>query len=201
VGRLSAEKDIERIKPILLAFPEARLALVGDGPHHKTLERHFAGLPVHLAGFLHGEDLAAAYASADIFVMPSRTETLGLVILEAMASGLPVVAARDGGIPEIVQEGVSGFLFGGEDEAIAHISRLLPSPELRQSIGLAARAHAVQHGWKTATQQLVAHYQAACKNQHIDPNPAPDPAQRTLGARIGRALGQAALFAARKLLP
>jgi glycosyltransferase involved in cell wall biosynthesis len=83
VGRLSAEKDIELLKPVLQAIPQARLALIGDGPHHKTLQQHFAGLPVHMAGFLHGDELASAFASSDIFVMPSRTETLGLVVLEA----------------------------------------------------------------------------------------------------------------------
>ncbi len=103
VGRLSPEKEIERLKPILLANPKARLALVGDGPHRADLAQHFAGLPVHMAGFLHGEVLAQAYASSDIFIMPSRSETLGLVILEAMSSGLPVVAARAGGIPEMVR--------------------------------------------------------------------------------------------------
>ena len=96
VGRLSAEKDIESLRPMLEALPQARLALVGDGPHRKALELHFAGMPVHMAGFLHGEELARAYASSDIFVMPSRTETLGLVVLEAMCSNLPVVAVRAG---------------------------------------------------------------------------------------------------------
>src|SRR6266702_3972646 len=108
VGRLSPEKDIERLKPILETLPEARLALVGDGPHHRAIAHHLAGMPVHMAGFLRGDELAAAYASSDVFVMPSRTETLGLVVLEAMSSGLPVVGARAGGIPEMIVDGVTG---------------------------------------------------------------------------------------------
>jgi glycosyltransferase involved in cell wall biosynthesis len=200
VGRLSAEKGIERLKPILQAFPEARLALVGDGPHHKTLTSHFAGLPVHMAGFLLGDELAEAFASADVFVMPSCTETLGLVILEAMASGLPVVAARAGGIPELIEEGVSGFLFDDESEAIAALRELLPSPELRATIGRAARDAAVQHGWKTATLQLLEQYETACRNQNIAYGRTADPVPHTVGSRVGRACGQAALFTARKLL-
>jgi len=201
VGRLSAEKEIERLKPILQAIPNARLTLVGDGPHHKTLQHHFAGLPVHMAGFLHGEELAQAYASSDVFVMPSRSETLGLVILEAMSSGLPVVAARAGGIPELIQDGVSGYLFDEESQAIATIQQLLPSSEKREAIGQAARTQALQFGWKTATLQLLDHYQAACRQQHIARNPAPNPVRPNLRSRAGKSIRTATLFTFRKLLP
>ena len=91
IGRLSAEKQIERIKPVLDAMPDARLALVGDGPYRPQLERIFAGSAAHFVGYLAGEELATAYASGDAFVFPSSTETLGLVLLEAMAAGCPVV--------------------------------------------------------------------------------------------------------------
>jgi glycosyltransferase involved in cell wall biosynthesis len=201
VGRLSAEKEIERIKPILLANPKARLALVGDGPHHKQLQQQFAGLPVHMAGFLHGEELAQAYASSDIFIMPSRSETLGLVILEAMSSGLPVVAARAGGIPEMVQDGVNGFLFDEEVDAIAAIEKLLTTPALRETIGHAARAQAEHYGWRAATLLLLEHYRTACAQQHIAHNPEPDPAQTNLRSRAKSRLRKATLFSIRKLLP
>jgi glycosyltransferase involved in cell wall biosynthesis len=201
VGRLSAEKDIERLKPILQALPNARLALIGDGPHHKTLERHFEGLPVHMAGFLHGDELATAFASSDIFVMPSRTETLGLVVLEAMSSGLPVVAARAGGIPEMIQDGVSGYLFDDETEAVAAIQQLLASSALRESVGLAARSQACQQSWRTATLQLLDHYQTACRQQLIEPNPAPSPTDRNLRSRAKKRIRRATIFTIRKLLP
>ncbi|HEY9807045.1 MAG TPA: glycosyltransferase family 1 protein, partial [Candidatus Obscuribacterales bacterium] len=116
VGRLSAEKEIDRIKPILEAIPQARLALVGDGPYRQELEKHFAGTSTHFVGYLAGKELASAFASADAFMFPSRTETLGLVLLEAMAAGCPVVAARSGGIPDIVTDGVNGYLFNPTDE-------------------------------------------------------------------------------------
>jgi glycosyltransferase involved in cell wall biosynthesis len=201
VGRLSAEKGIERLKPILEAMPNVRLALVGDGPHRKTLERHFEGLPMHMAGFLHGDELANAYASSDIFVMPSCTETLGLVILEAMSSGLPVVAARAGGIPELIQDGVSGYLFDDETEAIAAIEKLLASAALRQSIGLAARAHAVDYGWRAATLQLVEHYQTACRQQPIVIDDVSNAADRSLQAMARKRIRRATIFTIRKLLP
>jgi glycosyltransferase involved in cell wall biosynthesis len=201
VGRLSAEKDIERLKPILQAVPTTRLALVGDGPHRKTLENHFAGLPVHMAGFLHGDELASAYASSDIFVMPSRTETLGLVILEAMSSGLPVVAARAGGIPELIEDGISGYLFDDEAQAISAIQELLPSAAKREAIGQTARSQAVEHGWRAATLQLVQHYQTACERQPIGLNPASNPAKIDLRSRAKKQVRAATIFTIRKLLP
>ena len=106
VGRLSAEKEIERIKPILEAIPESRLALVGDGPHRQALEKHFAGTNTHFVGYLMGQELGSAFASADAFIFPSRTETLGLVLLEAMAGGCPVVAAVLGGFLILSQMGL-----------------------------------------------------------------------------------------------
>jgi glycosyltransferase involved in cell wall biosynthesis len=199
VGRLSAEKDIERLKPILASNPKARLALVGDGPHRKALEQQFAGLPVHFAGFLHGKELAAAYASSDIFVMPSRTETLGLVVLEAMSSGVPVVAARAGGIPEMISEGVSGYLFDDEEQAIGAVRQLLSSREKRQAMGAIARAQAAQHSWESATAQLVEHYSIARAQQTIGPVPSPPPVG--FRARAKRILSNSILRIIRKLLP
>jgi glycosyltransferase involved in cell wall biosynthesis len=201
VGRLSPEKDIESLKPILHAIPHARLALVGDGPHHKALARHFAGLPVSMPGFLHGQELAAAYASSDIFVMPSRTETLGLVILEAMSSGLPVVAARAGGIPELIEDGVSGFLYDDASQALAAIQELLRLPANRTAIGKAAREHASRQSWRSATIQLVEHYKNACRQQYISLSPAETPAHPGLRFRARRIIKNVTLFTIRNLLP
>lgn len=160
VGRLSAEKEIDRIRPILEAIPEARLALVGDGPYRSELEAHFEGTQTRFIGYLQGEELGAAYASADAFLFPSRTETLGLVLLEAMAAGCPAIAANAGGIPDIVTDGVNGFLFDPADEqgAIAATRRLLANPEERERIRAAARAEAERWGWESATRQLQDFY-------------------------------------------
>ena len=162
VGRLSAEKEIERIKPVLEAIPNARLALVGDGPHRSALEKHFAGTQTHFVGYLTGKDLGAAFASSDAFVFPSRTETLGLVLLEAMAAGCPVVAARSGGIPDIVTDGVNGYLFDPADDggAIAATVRLLERQEERETLRQNARREAERWGWAAATSQLQNYYRA-----------------------------------------
>jgi glycosyltransferase involved in cell wall biosynthesis len=162
VGRLSAEKEIERIKPVLESIPNARLALVGDGPNRQNLEKHFAGTSTHFVGYLQGLDLGAAFASADAFVFPSCTETLGLVLLEAMAAGCPVVAARSGGIPDIVEDGVNGFLFDPTDEngAIAATQRLFANSEERDALRQNARREAERWSWAAATLQLRNYYQS-----------------------------------------
>jgi glycosyltransferase involved in cell wall biosynthesis len=162
VGRLSAEKEIERIKPILQAIPHARLALVGDGPHRSTLEKHFAGTNTLFVGYLMGEELASAFASADAFIFPSRTETLGLVLLEAMAAGCPVVAARSGGIPDIVTDGVNGYLFDPKANIQAAINATVLLLEQQQKAAIIrqnARQEAEKWGWSAATRQLQHYYQ------------------------------------------
>jgi glycosyltransferase involved in cell wall biosynthesis len=160
VGRLSAEKQIERLRPVLDALPQARLALVGDGPHRPQLEKVFADTPTTFVGYLGGEDLAAAYASADAFLFPSSTETLGLVLLEAMAAGCPVVGANRGGIPDIVTDGVNGCLYDPDEPTslTQATRRLLASPERRAELRQAARSEAERWGWAGATAQLRAYY-------------------------------------------
>lgn len=162
IGRLSAEKEIDRIKPVLKGIPSARLALVGDGPHREDLERHFEGTPTHFVGYLAGQELAAAYASADAFIFPSRTETLGLVLLEAMAAGCPVVAANSGGIPDIVTNGENGYMFdpNHEDGALEATRRLLAAKTERELLRRNARLEAEKWGWAAATGQLEKFYQA-----------------------------------------
>jgi glycosyltransferase involved in cell wall biosynthesis len=169
VGRLGAEKEIERIKPVLEAIPNARLALVGDGPNRSALEKHFAGTPTHFVGYLTGKELGSAFASSDAFIFPSRTETLGLVLLEAMAAGCPVVAARSGGIPDIVTDGLNGYLFDPADEqgAIAATVRLLQQQEERETLRQNARAEAERWSWAAATRQLQNYYRAVILSQSM----------------------------------
>lgn len=198
VGRLSAEKNLESLRSLLKALPGARLALVGDGPQRSKLEKHFAGLPVVFAGFLYKEELASAYASSDIFVMPSRTETLGLVVLEAMASGLPVVAARAGGIPEMIQDGVTGYLVETESETIERVGALLASKDDREAMGQRARAEASSRSWKSATQQLVNQYEQAIGRQSLA---GEDGKMQPASSLPGRAFRRAIIFSVKKLLP
>lgn len=148
VGRLAAEKEIERLRDVLLASDDFRLAIVGDGPHRGRLESHFAGTRTVFTGFLHGERLAQAYASSDIFVFPSTTETLGLVLLEAMVSGLAVVAAASPPSREQIQEGITGFLYDPQVPG-SLVNAILPlqDEELLRRIGDRAREAALTQGW------------------------------------------------------
>ena len=164
VGRLSAEKQIERIKPVLEALPNTRLALVGDGPYREQLQKIFENTSTTFVGYLSGEKLASAYASGDAFLFPSSTETLGLVLLEAMAAGCPVVGANKGGIPDIINDGVNGCLYEpeGEDDGAKSLinatKKLLGNAIDRQAMRNAARLEAEKWGWSSATEQLREFY-------------------------------------------
>jgi glycosyltransferase involved in cell wall biosynthesis len=173
VGRLSREKDLDQLLvPIRRLAPHGvRLAMVGSGPARDELERSFAGTPTVFTGYLAGEELAQAFASADVFAFPSTTDTLGLVGLEAMASGVPVVGANAGGIPFVVQDGVTGFLVqpGDTDSWIDRLQHLLLDPQARERMSQAARQDAEQYSWRTATESVVESYQLAIERQRGRP--------------------------------
>lgn len=104
---------------------------------------------IAFTGYLGGEELAAAYASAEIFVFPSRTDTFGNAVLEAMASRLPPVVASEGGPAEQVRHGETGLVVDlDRPDALADaLQALLAHPDLRRRLGAAARAHAAALGW------------------------------------------------------
>ena len=160
VGRLSDEKQIEHIGPALECLPKTRLVLVGDGPARPALERAFAGLPVTFMGYLRGERLSQAYASADIFVFPSRLETYGLVVIEAMAAGLPVVASRVGGVSEIVIEGETGYTFEtGDTRALTEgIGKIAANRDIMRAMGAQARAYAETQSWEAIMDEVIELY-------------------------------------------
>jgi glycosyltransferase involved in cell wall biosynthesis len=163
VGRLAPEKGIATLKAVLREVPGVRLAIVGDGPARRDLEREFAGTPTIFTGLLRGEDLASAYASADAFLFPSTTETLGMAMLEALASGVPVLAARSGASHEVVSEGESGLLYepGSVPELVAAVRRLLSDDDLRESLSRGARAAAEERDWLSSTRTLRGYYEEA----------------------------------------
>lgn len=157
-GRLGSEKNLTFLKGILERVPNLRLAFVGDGPSRGDLERHFRGTKTVFLGMLHGEELSQAYASGDLFAMPSESETLGFVVLEAMSAGLPVVAVRAGGLPDIIQrDGETGFLYESGDvtRAAELTRRLVEDPALRARIGAAAREEVSRWDWMAATRHLL----------------------------------------------
>src|ERR1700691_276104 len=174
VGRLSAEKDVAALREVLSAMPDVRLAIVGDGPLRCELEKQFKGTATYFAGYLRGEPLAAAYASADLFVTPSKTETLGLVLMEAMAAGCVVVACRAGGVPDAVEDGVTGFLFepSDKDGLVETVRRALANAGERAVVRTRARADVERHRWEGSTEQLRRYYAQAV--EHPRPKAAPD---------------------------
>ena len=169
VGRLSAEKQIERIKPVLDNIPGACLALVGDGPYRGQLEKIFENTQTSFIGYLSGEELASAYASGDIFLFPSSTETLGLVLLEAMAAGCPVIGANKGGIPDIIDDGINGCLYNpdekdnGERSLIEATKKILVDNNKKETMRKEARKEAEKWDWNQATLQLQKYYSETLK--------------------------------------
>ena len=167
VGRLAGEK---RLDLLMDAFVQVRqrasssvgLLVVGDGPLAPTLrKRRIPG--VHFLGYLTGDDLGRAYASADIFAFPSDTETFGNVALEAMASGLPVVGVQKGGVQDVVDHGRTGLLVEPRNaDALANgLLRLIEVPSLRHRMGVAARAEASTREWPEILERVVAGYRSA----------------------------------------
>ena len=161
VGRVSPEK---RLDVLLEAFAQARairdglrLVVAGDGPAREELERR-APEGVRFVGEIRGVDLARLYASADVFCFPSTTDTFGQVLVEAGAAGLPVVAARAGGAPELVADWRTGLLVP-RDDAPAFAGALLAladDPERRAEMGAAGRTAALERSWERSLGELRA---------------------------------------------
>lgn len=159
VGRLAPEKEIEKIKSVLVSSDEFALAIVGDGPHRRKLEKHFEGTNTVFTGFKHGEELAKAYASSDVFVFPSTTETLGLVITEAMASGLPLVAAESGPTCEQIDDNHTGLLYdkNKQDDFTMTVLRFADET-LRKRLAKTARSDIAEMSWDTQSKQVLDYY-------------------------------------------
>jgi glycosyltransferase involved in cell wall biosynthesis len=141
MGRVSVEKNLDDF--LSLALPGSKV-VIGDGPQRKQLEARYAD--VHFLGYQHGETLARHLAAADVFVFPSRTDTFGLVLLEAMACGVPVAAYPVTGPVDVVKEGVSGSLNDDLRDAIAAALNCRPDD---------CRNHALQYSWDRATRQFL----------------------------------------------
>lgn len=160
VGRLSSEKQIDQIRAVLERVHGTRLAIVGDGPARSSLEQHFAGTNTRFMGYLRGPALSQAYASADLFVFPSALETFGLVVTEAMAAGLPVIGSRVGGIPDVVDEGRTGYTFeaGDVDGLVEGVRRIASDRARLKEMGRAARAFAETQAWPAMMDEVIGHY-------------------------------------------
>ncbi len=164
IGRLYAEKRVERLVA-LTGIPGIRLVLVGDGPSRTSLDRQLAeaGVPATFLGHLDGDALADAYAALDVFVHTGTEETFGQTLQEAMASRVPVVAPDVGGPRDIVRHGVTGYRYGGEDDAAMHrqVAVLARDAALRERMGEAGRRAVLPNSWDAVCSQLLGHYDEA----------------------------------------
>jgi glycosyltransferase involved in cell wall biosynthesis len=158
VGRISREKDLDVLAAaydkVRQAGQPVNLYLVGHGPYSKALA---AALPdAVFLGYLTGEPLAKAYASADVFVFPSTTDTFGNVIIEAQASGLPVIVSDLGGPRELVEDGITGLVTKAHDaEDVARaITLLVSDPKMRARMGEKARQSVLDRSWPGAFQKF-----------------------------------------------
>ena len=161
VSRLVREKRLDTLTAALNRIEaQHRVVIVGDGPDRGFAEHE---LPHAIfTGFLNGEDLDTAYASSDIFVFPSDSESFGNVTLEAMASGLPCVVADATGSRSLVVAGETGFQAPADDADAfaAHITALARDPVLRRRMGTAARARALTFSWEETMARIVGYYRA-----------------------------------------
>ncbi|MET4782724.1 glycosyltransferase family 1 protein [Glaciihabitans sp. UYNi722] len=160
VGRIAPEKQLERLAA-LRGVPGIRIAIVGGGPSIAHVQRQLKGMPVTYLGTLTGADLAAAYASFDIFVHPGTEETFGQTIQEAHASGVPVVAPRAGGPIDLVRVRQNGFLFEPDDNRSLRtfVEQLVRDEPLRMRMGEAGRRGVIDRSWDAICGELVEHYE------------------------------------------
>ena len=165
VGRVAREKRVDWLADACRALPHARLAVVGDGPAMGALRQRLAGCNVVFTGYLRGVALSQAYASADVFVSPSANETFGNVVLEAAASGLPVVAPRSGGVLDIVQHEETGLLCGPEERAgfVAAVERLVADPQLARRLGTEGCRRSSKWRWPDILDDMLLDYAWVCR--------------------------------------
>ena len=149
-GRVSVEKSLPLLTEIWPSVREAagergvrtELVIIGDGPYRATMQRELRGQQAHFLGFRHGAELSTLYASCDLFAFPSTTDTLGQVVMESQASGMPVLVTDVGGPQEVVDDGVTGLVLPANDKArwTEALVRLICDPAARAGMGSAACA-------------------------------------------------------------
>jgi glycosyltransferase involved in cell wall biosynthesis/predicted metal-dependent phosphoesterase TrpH len=164
-GRLTKEKGVELLADAFLAArerdPRLHMALAGGGPEEERLRERLGEHGTFL-GWLHGQDLARAYASADVFMFASQTDTYGQVIVEAQASGLPVLAVAEGGPVSLIEDGETGVLAPAHTGALAaELLRLAEDALLRERLRRAALAAVSGRTWEASLEQLAAGYRTA----------------------------------------
>lgn len=178
VGRVSVEKNLPllvKVWPRVSREVKARggdvqLVVIGDGPYRERMQRELAEHDAHFLGFRHGRELSRLYASADVFVFPSTTDTLGQVVMEAQCAGLPVIVTDQGGPSEVVDEERTGFVLpvrgaAWEDMWVRRMVELSTDHTKRKAMGAAATEkirpmsirHSFEHFWEVHAEVVRGH--------------------------------------------
>lgn len=163
VGRVTAEKSVRFLAGIEQALIAAghsnyRFLIVGDGGEREWLQANLQR--AEFPGVLTGDALARAYANMDLFVFPSRTDTFGNVVIEALASGVPAIVTNQGGPKFLVRTGIDGFVADSDAAFIRHVLHVIGDPSLRDRMGAAAREHALSMSWDRVFERVYEAYES-----------------------------------------
>ena len=179
VGRISTEKNLPVLTEIWpkvrerarSAGVDARLVVIGGGPYLTEMQSALGGHGTVFPGFKHGTELAKLYASADMFVFPSLTDTLGQVVLESQASGIPVIVADQGGPKEVVDDGATGLVLPGSRPAawVDAVSALVIDHERRKAMGAAGVAYSKNFSISASFEKFWAAHEALIKTPELQP--------------------------------
>jgi phosphatidylinositol alpha 1,6-mannosyltransferase len=159
LGRLAREKRLHLLAP-LTGLPGVRVVLIGDGPARAALQRRMPAAA--FLGERRGAELSRALASLDVFVHPGENETFCQAVQEALAAGVPVVAAAHGGPLDLVRHGDNGWLWSGDEPELLReqVRTLVTDPMLRMRMGLRARESVRERTWARINAELLAHYRS-----------------------------------------
>jgi glycosyltransferase involved in cell wall biosynthesis len=161
VGRLAVEKRVDLLLDVA-RLPGVALTIIGDGAMREELQTMFEGTGTHFMGYLFGDELSQAFASADVFTFTGPAETFGQVVQEAQASGLPSVVINQGGVADLVQHGVTGFLCADDPQSFSTaVQHLRDDPTLRDLMAANARRAAESQPWSAIMAQLEGYYAEA----------------------------------------
>jgi phosphatidylinositol alpha 1,6-mannosyltransferase len=172
VGRLAKEKNMETLVALAHRLEGVHWVIVGDGPERGALSEVLRGVCHTFTGYLTGDDLATAFASSDIFFMPSITEGCPNTVMEAFASGIPVVGAGAYGTSDLITESGAGLTFRSDDvaEAMRQFETLLSDPALIAACGARGRAFAESRSWDSMMAQLIKYYDKARALNGLSPS-------------------------------
>jgi len=152
VGRVAPEKNLKLLVDLFAKRTDVELVVVGDGPYLEEMKEKLPNST--FTGRLIGEDLSSAYANADFFIFPSKTDTLGNVVNEAMSSGIPAIVSDTGGPKELVNDGITGYIAKTDTDFEDSVNRFVNDTSLRKTMGLAARKSAELRSWDSIYSQL-----------------------------------------------